>query len=201
MTLNAERLLVAAAGFTQATKDPTSSDRPNRLAVIDYDYDPTSFPDVWPRVLFEGEQTVTRKRWPVGSGYWPAPGDRVLMVPEGARSYIIVCAIEQPRSGWTPVVFENSWGDFGSPWQDAEYKKDMTGRVWLRGTITGGAAGSTAFTLPAGYRPPADYVSPAISSGGNPPALCRLQVNADGTVVPQNAVSSFVGIDTSFDTR
>lgn len=96
MAIDAERFLAAAAGFTQATKPATSADRPNRLATIDYDYDPTTWPVTLPRVLFEGEQTVTRKRWPVLSGYTPQPGDRVLMVPQGARSYVIVGTLTAP---------------------------------------------------------------------------------------------------------
>lgn len=65
--------------------------------------------------------------------------------------------------------------------------------------VSGGTVGTAAFRLPEGFRPPADFVTAAISSGSNPPGLCRLQINADGTVVPQNAVPSFVAIDTAFD--
>lgn len=100
---------------------------------------------------------------------------------------------------WTAVSFQNSWTNFGSPWQEAQYRKDLSGRVWVRGIIDGGAAGSVAFNLPSGFRPPADFVVAAISSGANPPDLCRLEVDANGDVIPQNTVGTFVSLDVSFD--
>ncbi|ASU83593.1 hypothetical protein CDO52_13030 [Nocardiopsis gilva YIM 90087] len=101
---------------------------------------------------------------------------------------------------WTAPTLVNSWVNFGGTWQVAEYRKDLSGRVWIRGTIDGGTAGTVAFTLPSGFRPPADFVVAAISSGGSPPDLCRLEVDANGDVIPQNTVGTFVGLDASFDT-
>lgn len=39
---------------------------------------------------------------------------------------------------------------------DVGYWKDAFGVVHLQGTVTGGSLGTTIFTLPVGYRPPAD---------------------------------------------
>lgn len=97
MRLDPERFLVNVAGYTQATSPKA---RPPRLATIDYDYDPGTFPGVWPRVVFDGETTPTRKRWPVLSGYWPRPGDRVLMQPVGLSSYVIVGTLSQEGASY-----------------------------------------------------------------------------------------------------
>src|SRR5690606_14561479 len=97
MRLDPERFLVNVAGYTQATSPKA---RPPRLATIDYGYDPGTFPGVWPRVVFDGETTPTRKRWPVLSGYWPRPGDRVLMQPVGLSSYVIVGTLSQEGASY-----------------------------------------------------------------------------------------------------
>src|SRR5690606_41624716 len=65
MRLDPERFLVNVGGCTPATSPKA---RPPRLATIDCGYDPGTFPGVWPRVVFDGETTPTRKRWPVLSG-------------------------------------------------------------------------------------------------------------------------------------
>lgn len=54
---------------------------------------------------------------------------------------------------WTPVTFLNAWTNFGAGYAPAEYTKDALDRVYIRGLITGGANGTVAFNLPAGYRP------------------------------------------------
>lgn len=48
------------------------------------------------------------------------------------------------------VGFANSWTAYDS---SVYYRKDPFGRVYLRGSLNGGASGSIAFTLPVGYRP------------------------------------------------
>lgn len=63
--------------------------RPNRLAVVDPAYVAGSFPGTLPRVTFEGESTLSAKRYNVAGTYSPQPGHRVLMVPVGS-TYVIV---------------------------------------------------------------------------------------------------------------
>ena len=64
--------------------------------------------------------------------------------------------------------------------------------VYLRGNAIGGTAGTTAFTLPVGYRPAQTMVF-AIqqygSAGDN-----YVTVNPDGTVVPAGTAAWFSGI-------
>ena len=55
---------------------------------------------------------------------------------------------------WTGVTFQNSWTNFGSGYQDAQYRK-VGDIVYLRGWVKGGAAAVTMFQLPVGFRPPA----------------------------------------------
>jgi len=61
---------------------------------------------------------------------------------------------------WNAVTFQNSWVNFGSGYQDAQYRK-VGDIVYIRGWVKGGAAGVAMFTLPAGYRPPAYVHFPA----------------------------------------
>lgn len=72
----------------------------NRLARIDYDFDLADFPGVNPRVVFDGEKTVSSKRYRVLSPYIPEPGDRVLMTPVG-NSYVIAGSVDPKENLWT----------------------------------------------------------------------------------------------------
>lgn len=77
-------------------------------------------------------------------------------------------------------VFENSWVNWGSPYNGASFWRDPIGMVHLQGVIKSGTVGSAAFTLPAGSRPVADLVVPCISNG----ALGRIDITAAGAVTP-----------------
>lgn len=91
-------------------------------------------------------------------------------------------------------VFENGWVNFGSGWQVAGFQRDGFGWVHLRGIIKSGTVGSTAFTLPPGYRPTLSETFDIRSNG----AAGGVDVMADGTVVPvspsNNAYVSLSGI-------
>lgn len=66
------------------------------------------------------------------------------------------------KSPWTTPTLINSWTTrAGDP---AGYFKDPLGFVHLRGRYTNGATGTTAFTLPAGFRP--GNTSDLYSAGG-----------------------------------
>lgn len=60
-----------------------------RLALIDPEYQYSDYPNVLPRVLFDGESTMTDKRYSVASTYHPYPGDRVILIPING-SYVIM---------------------------------------------------------------------------------------------------------------
>ncbi len=52
---------------------------------------------------------------------------------------------------WTAPALINSWANAGG-YEVAGYRLEA-GRVWLKGSIAGGANGTVAFTLPAEFRP------------------------------------------------
>lgn len=55
-------------------------------------------------------------------------------------------------TGWIAVVFENSWVNYGSGFEEAAYRK-IGDRVQLRGLVKSGTVGAAIFTLPVGFRP------------------------------------------------
>lgn len=86
---------------------------------------------------------------------------------------------------WTDVsVFGANWGVNGAA--TVSYMKDPMGRVWLKGTLVAtGVGGTTAFTLPDGYRPAAV----SIFHGSYPATLLVtsapiITIDTDGTVDP-----------------
>lgn len=86
--------LQSIVGYTQhvGLAENPSANAPMRLAVIDVSYDPAEYPVTLPRVLFEGEDTIGDKRYPVmPRDYVPGPGDRVVMLPVGHTYIIIGC--------------------------------------------------------------------------------------------------------------
>jgi hypothetical protein len=77
-------------------------------------------------------------------------------------------------------AFTNSWVNFGSNWAGAAFWRDPLGFIHLRGLVKSGVVGSSAFTLPPGFRPKVNETFPSISNG----AVGRVDVLTDGTVVP-----------------
>lgn len=91
-------------------------------------------------------------------------------------------------------TFTNSWVNYGSTFATAAYMRDRMGFVHLRGTVKSGTAGSSIFTLPAGYRPAADLIFPIAAALGT----SYLTLATAGTVTPAagagNAIVSVDGI-------
>lgn len=99
------------------------------------------------------------------------------------------------EQGWIPVTFQNSWVNFGSTFQVCQFKR-IQNRVYLRGLMKSGTINTTAFTLPVGYRPPADLLWGTSSNalfGEN-----RITA-ATGGFVPSVGNNGYVAIDFSFD--
>jgi hypothetical protein len=89
-------------------------------------------------------------------------------------------------------VFENSWVNWGSPYNPASFWKDPFGFIHLQGVIKSGTVGSTAFTLPVGSRPVADGIFSVVSNG----AFGRVDIASDGTVKPISPSSNvYVSLD------
>lgn len=127
---------------------------------------------------------------------------RATATSEGLLSPAQFALVAQLRtdSGWAAPGLAANWANFGAGWANAGYKKDETGRVWLRGMIAKGiavVAGETIFVLPAGFRPPAtEYF--AINSNG---AFGTIWITAAGAVNLQIGNAAYVSLSNiSFDT-
>ncbi|MET9350171.1 hypothetical protein [Streptomyces termitum] len=83
--------LRAIASFAENNSDkPAAANKPIKMGMVDYDYNPTDFlGGINPRILFDGEATVSEKRYPAMAGYYPLPGARVVLVPIGT-TYLII---------------------------------------------------------------------------------------------------------------
>ena len=66
------------------------------------------------------------------------------------------------QAAWTDLDLDNSWVNYGAPFQIAQYRKDAQSRVHLRGLIkkSGTSADATqiCIPLPSGYRPAATVI-------------------------------------------
>lgn len=88
---------------------------------------------------------------------------------------------------WTAPTLLNAWAQVAG-WSTVGFRKDGQGFVHLRGRLTGGIAGTTIFTLPAGYRPGSGtmyFMCTATSSGDGIAANDYISVGTDGTVKDQ----------------
>jgi hypothetical protein len=85
----------------------------------------------------------------------------------------------------TPTLV-NSWVTYDSA-RPPYYYEDRD-RVFLGGVISGGASITTAFTLPAGFRPIGDVEVPVIASGGQ----ASISILSTGAVRPVNGPASAV---------
>jgi hypothetical protein len=79
---------------------------------------------------------------------------------------------------WVAPTLTNSWLNYGGVFATAGYWKDTSGVVHLRGLITGGTVGTSAFTLPVGFRPTAEHIVLIATATGHGEARIR----TDGTV-------------------
>lgn len=91
-------------------------------------------------------------------------------------------------SGWITVSsFSNSF----TATNTVAYRK-LNGVVYLRGSVNGGTANTTAFTLPTGYRPAAGGTYSTQNYGTS--NMTYITVNTDGTVVPNLSATWFTGV-------
>lgn len=95
---------------------------------------------------------------------------------------------------WQAPTFTNGWSNYGSGFQALQYTRDNSGLVHIRGVVTGGASGTSIFTLPVGYRPVSDVAIPVASA-----TYSYIRVNPLGQVV-YNGGAAPVGINAMFVT-
>jgi len=95
--------------------------------------------------------------------------------------------------GWITPTLLNSWVDYGGTYAGVGYQK--VGRVvYMKGLVTGGAAGTVIFNLPAGYRPSSQMLM-LTAVNATPPAG-RIDVYTNGNLLAGTA--GWVSIDLSF---
>lgn len=87
------------------------------------------------------------------------------------------------------VTFAGAWSEN----INVRYWKQRDGHVRLRGRLAGGTAATTAFTLPAGYRPSTNLLFVTLNAFDN--TVSFITVNTDGTVVPASAGSKNPTLD------
>jgi hypothetical protein len=95
---------------------------------------------------------------------------------------------------WVAPTFVNSWVNYGGTMATAGYTITQDVMVKLKGTVKNGTAGSTIFTLPAGFRPDADMYFPAASGT----SVGRVLVTSAGVVQQSNGVTTEFGLDNVF---
>jgi S-layer homology domain len=92
-------------------------------------------------------------------------------------------------------AFQNGWTNTGLGKTTVGFYKDTANVVHLKGSMSGGASGTTAFTLPAGYRPSADLLMPGAHGGLT--KLIDLVIQDDGAVAVfcEGGCTNSIGID------
>lgn len=58
---------------------------------------------------------------------------------------------------WQTPTLVNSWVNYGTPYEAASYRLERADVLRLQGGIKDGTLNTTAFTLPAGFRPAKDH--------------------------------------------
>ena len=88
------------------------------------------------------------------------------------------------QEDWEAPTLTNSWSNAtGTPTlTPAGYYKDSLGVVHLRGSLTGGAVGTTLFTLPSGYRPEFRHQIGIATRDSSSVIFGKVDVYADGSV-------------------
>ncbi len=95
--------------------------------------------------------------------------------------------------GWVNIgaasapAFANGWANVGGANVVARFRRMASGLLLIQGAISGGGGGTTAFTLPAGYRPSGTLIFAA--SGGT------ITVTSAGLVQPSASPMHLEGID------
>lgn len=117
-------------------------------------------------------------------------GRAVASVGSSPNAYALVQlspALVGPEALQEPAL-ENGWQNFGGSRAVSGYYRDGETRVHLTGTLKGGTttAGTVLFTLPMGYRPPADIIVPVATSGGT----AQIEIRANGAVTCLSGVTA-----------
>ena len=87
-------------------------------------------------------------------------------------------------------TFENSWANYGSTWQTAQYSIDSNGFVHLRGLIKDGSTSADITSLPTGFQPVMDEIFVVRTSAGT----SRVDIKTDGDVYANPGHASWTSL-------
>lgn len=108
------------------------------------------------------------------------PGADVILEGDGTNWNIVAGG---QATGWIAVATWNgNWSNLGGSWEQAEYSKDRSGIVRLRGVIGRSAtyvAGEAMINLPAGYRP----AKQSMWIGAMQTGVARIDVMTNGDIL------------------
>ena len=121
--------LDAVAGYAREENRGGSADRPIRLATIDPAYDASTYPATLPKVTFDGESTLSGKRYTVLTpGYLPRASDRVILLPVG-NTYVIIGSVDQDAANFFGPT---AWGTWVPAWASTGTQPNIN-----NGTLSG----------------------------------------------------------------
>lgn len=95
-----------------------------KLGFIDYDFDTTTYPQILPKVVIDGEG-LSNKGFVCLNTYAPVPGDRVIMLPH-SDSYVILGSIEKKSQATLDpgrMMFSANNHGTSQTWSGSEYLK------------------------------------------------------------------------------
>jgi hypothetical protein len=119
----------------------------------------------------------------------PSPGDDDTSI--ATTAFVATPGAWHEIGAGGEPAFTNSWVNFGGGNVTAAFRKAPDGRVQLKGLVKTGTLGLSAFTLPAGYRPPVLLRFAVVSNG----AFGYAAVGSDGTVAPTNGSNVSFALD------
>src|ERR1044072_2066458 len=110
-----------------------------RLGTVDYDYDPADFlGGIYPRIMFDGEKVVSQKRYKTMVGYYPLPGQRVVLVPVGT-TYLILGTVSIASQDPKVDIYTSS-----DTWEKPQGARNVFVQVQAGGGAGGGCVATTS---------------------------------------------------------
>lgn len=110
-----------------------------------------------------------------------------------SNGYILTEAgstLTEQSSPWLSVSYQNNYEDFTGSHSSSGYFKDACGMVHIRVAAKNGTAGTTIFTLPTGYRPPAIIYQWCYVDDGTSSVKNIIQITSSGIVSQPSGVGT-----------
>lgn len=120
----------------------------------------------------------------------PLDSDPVAMGADAIRDLADRLAACLQAEAWTAPTFTGTWVNYNTATHVAAGYRRIGDRIELRGFIMSGTSGTSAFTLPSGFRPARIHHYPTIANAG----IGYVEVRADGTVVPTAGSTAWLSL-------